>query len=92
MYHITCRDGIGCAKGASKQLDLSLSLSLSFSPSATACVHTAVARLRGKRMHVSGGLVRNREQMNRWTFFSTHGIVPRGLEDAGENKTTSQPA
>lgn len=30
--------------------------------------------------------------MNRWTFFSTHGIVPRGLEDAGEKKTTSQPA
>lgn len=43
-------------------------------------------------MHISDGLVRNRESMNRWTFFSTHGIVPRGLEDAGEEKTTSQPA
>lgn len=29
--------------------------------------------------------------MNRWTFFSTHGIVPRGLEDAGERKN-NEPA
>lgn len=43
-------------------------------------------------MHVSEGLVRNRERMNWWTFFSTHGIVPRGLEDAGVKKTTSAPA
>lgn len=43
-------------------------------------------------MHVSGGLVGNGEGMNRWTFFSTHGIVPRGLEDAGVEKTTSAPA
>lgn len=29
--------------------------------------------------------------MNRWTCFSTHGIVPRGLEDAGEKKN-NEPA